>query len=122
MRPGADGDEVGDGGGAHAARFSQRVPTAPEPDRRAGCRRSVLAGLLVAALLAFPPPHEVAVVPTGAGPCGATAGFGAVWVAADGAGTLVRIDPATLAVVRRIEVGPRPSGLAARRRLGRVRP
>ena len=66
----------------------------------------MLAGLLVAALPAFPPPHEVAVVPTGAGPCGAAAGFGAVWVAADGAGTLVRIDPRRTLVTRRIRLAP----------------
>lgn len=41
--------------------------------------------------------------------------FGSVWVTAWEDGTLEEIDPATLSVVRRIDAGPRPMGLAARR-------
>ena len=40
--------------------------------------------------------------------------FGRVWVTAWEDGTLIEVDPTTLAVTRRIDVGPRPNGLAAR--------
>jgi streptogramin lyase len=40
--------------------------------------------------------------------------FGRVWVTAWEDGTLDELDPRTLALARRIDVGPRPSGLAAR--------
>ena len=42
---------------------------------------------------------------TGEHPCGIAAGFGAVWVANDGSGTLARIDPKTNRVTRRVRVG-----------------
>jgi streptogramin lyase len=58
---------------------------------------------LVAALLVTP--HLVATIPTGKAPCGAAAGFGAVWVATDTAGTLTRIEPRTNRVIRRVAVG-----------------
>jgi virginiamycin B lyase len=76
-------------------------------------------------------PHVVARVQTGTSPAGAVSAFGAVWVANDRSGTLARLDPATnttwgggrlvkveprsLRVVRRLRVGPRPSGLRAAR-------
>jgi streptogramin lyase len=51
-------------------------------------------------------PQVVARVHTGASPGGAVAAFGAVWVANDGAGTLVRIDPRTNRVTRRVRLRP----------------
>ena len=51
-------------------------------------------------------PSVIARVPVGASPGGATAGFGAVWVTSDGAGALVRIEPHTNRVTRRIQLRP----------------
>jgi DNA-binding beta-propeller fold protein YncE len=56
--------------------------------------------------LAASQPHVLARVETGAGPGGATAAFGAVWVANDRAGTIARIDPRTNRVTRRIRLRP----------------
>jgi virginiamycin B lyase len=58
-----------------------------------------LAAVTVAA--AAPSPRVIAV---GSHPCGVAAGFGHVWVASDGAGTVSRIDPRT-SRVRRVRVG-----------------
>jgi streptogramin lyase len=41
---------------------------------------------------------------TGARPCGIASGFKSLWVANDGAGTLVRIDPVRNRIVRRIRI------------------
>ena len=60
----------------------------------------MLAALL--SVLALSAPQVIA---TGNAPCGAAAGFGSVWVANDGSGTLVRIDPRTNRVVGRARVG-----------------
>jgi YVTN family beta-propeller protein len=70
--------------------------------------RIVLAGL-AAALLGVPAgsfkePALMATITTGTHPCGIVSAFGSVWVANDG-GTLVRIDPRTNRVRRRIRVG-----------------
>ncbi len=62
-------------------------------------------GLAVLALVASQP-HVAARVETGASPGGATAAFGAVWVANDRAGTLARIDPRANRVTRRIRLRP----------------
>jgi YVTN family beta-propeller protein len=62
-----------------------------------------VVGALLAVLLVLP--HPVATIPTGQAPCGAAAGFGAVWVANDGSGTLTRVDPRTNRVTRRVSVG-----------------
>ena len=51
-------------------------------------------------------PQVVARIHTGASPGGAVAAFGAVWVANDGAGTLVRIDPGTNRVTRQVRLQP----------------
>ena len=51
-------------------------------------------------------PHVLARVETGAGPGGATAAFGAVWVANDRAGTIARIDPRTNRVTRQVRLRP----------------
>src|SRR2546423_2730884 len=59
-----------------------------------------------AAVGASAAPAPVARIPTGAGPCGAAAGFGSVWVAVYGSGRLVRIDPRRNRVIRRILVAP----------------
>ena len=63
-----------------------------------------LALLGVLALVASP--HVVARIPTGDSPGGATAAYGAVWVANDASGTLARIDPATNRVTRRLRLRP----------------
>jgi streptogramin lyase len=63
-----------------------------------------LIGAVVA--LAGSSPHVVARIETGASPGGATAAFGAVWVANDGSGTLARIDPETNRVTRRVRLRP----------------
>jgi YVTN family beta-propeller protein len=42
------------------------------------------------------------------------AAYGRVWVTAWGSGKVAAVDPRTLKVVRRIDVGPKPIGLAAR--------
>jgi streptogramin lyase len=63
---------------------------------------------MIAALvsaLALAAPASPAVIPTGDAPCGAAAGFGSVWVANDGSGTIARIDPGTNRVTRRIRIG-----------------
>jgi virginiamycin B lyase len=61
------------------------------------------AGVSVSAAAA---PQPMARIVTGAGPCGATSGFGSVWVAAYGTGRLVRIDPRRNRVVQRLRVAP----------------
>jgi streptogramin lyase len=57
-------------------------------------------------------PALLATITTGRSPCGVVSAFGSVWVANDG-GTLVRIDPKTNRVVRKIRVGPGSCSLAA---------
>ena len=52
-----------------------------------------------------PSPPVTARIATGEHPCGIAAGFGAVWVANDGSGTLARIDPKTNRVTQRVRVG-----------------
>jgi streptogramin lyase len=64
----------------------------------------VLLALLLL-LVAGASPPVTARIPTGEHPCGIASGFGAVWVANDGAGTLARINPRTNRVVRRVRVG-----------------
>jgi DNA-binding beta-propeller fold protein YncE len=65
--------------------------------------------LLVAAVLplvlAGGGPGLLARVPTPRAPCGVGSGYGAVWVAADGGGSVSRIDPATNRVTRSVRVG-----------------
>jgi streptogramin lyase len=56
---------------------------------------------------------RVRTVRVGAVPFDVVAAFGRVWVTAWEAGRLVEIDPRSLRVVRRIRVGPRPTGLRA---------
>ena len=51
-------------------------------------------------------------IPVGAGPTAVAVGAGAVWVANADDGTLSRIDPATSKVVRTIELGNAPAGIA----------
>jgi streptogramin lyase len=58
-------------------------------------------------------PQVVARIHTGASPGGAVAAFGAVWVANDGAGTLVRIDPRTNRVTRQVRLRPGLFSVAA---------
>ena len=70
--------------------------------------RILLAGLAAALLgvpaSSFKEPALIATIPTGTHPCGIVSAFGSVWVAND-AGTLVRIDPRTNRVRKRIRVG-----------------
>ena len=56
--------------------------------------------------LAGSQPQVLARAETGAAPGGATAAFGAVWVANDRAGTIARIDPRTNRVTRRSGCAP----------------
>jgi streptogramin lyase len=77
-----------------------------------------LALIALAAGLAGSSPHVLARIETGASPGGAVAGFGAVWVANDGAGTLARIDPHANRVTRRIRL--RPGLLSVTRGFGRL--
>jgi YVTN family beta-propeller protein len=78
--------------------------------------RILLAGL-AAALVGVPAgsfrePILTATITTGMHPCGIVSAFGSVWVANDG-GTLVRIDPRTNHVRKRIRVGAGACFLAA---------
>jgi YVTN family beta-propeller protein len=59
--------------------------------------------------------RRVVPVAVSASPEDVVAAFGRLWVTAWEAGELDEIDPRTLRVVRRIDVGPRPVGLAVRR-------
>jgi YVTN family beta-propeller protein len=51
-------------------------------------------------------------IPVGAGPSAVAVGAGAVWVANTDEGTVSRIDPVTRKVVRTIELGNAPAGIA----------
>ena len=73
----------------------------------------MLGALAAAVLLSLPGPRLTATIPAGTGPCGAAAGYGAVWVAADGSGMLARIDPRTSRVTRRIRLAPGACSVAA---------
>ena len=68
-------------------------------------RPAVYTPRMIAALVAVLAFAVSFVIPTGNAPCGAAAGFGAVWVANDGSGTLARIDPRTNRVTRRLQLG-----------------
>jgi len=72
---------------------------------------ALAAGLLVPAS-AVKEPELIATITTGTHPCGVVSAFGSVWVANDG-GTLVRIDPGTNRVTKRIRVGAGACFLAA---------
>ena len=58
------------------------------------------------------PPNVVATITTGGAPCGAVAALGSVWVAND-SGLLVRINPRTNRVSKRIRVGAGSCSLTA---------
>jgi streptogramin lyase len=62
--------------------------------------------LVGVALATLGSPQVLARIETGSSPGGATAAYGAVWVANDGSGTLARIDPATNRVTRRLKLRP----------------
>jgi len=70
---------------------------------------ALCAGVLVPFASGAAPPRAITV---GAGPCGIAAGFGYIWVASDGAGTLSRVDPRTNRV-RTVRVGTTACWLAA---------
>jgi YVTN family beta-propeller protein len=78
--------------------------------------RVLLAGLAAVLLgvpaSSFKEPALIATITTGTHPCGVVAAFGSVWVANDG-GTLVRIDPRTNRVRRRIRIGAGACFMAA---------
>ena len=63
-----------------------------------------LIGLVAA--VAGSSPQVLAKIQTGASPGDAVAAFGAIWVTTDGSGTLVRIDPRTNRVTKRIRMRP----------------
>jgi streptogramin lyase len=73
------------------------------------------AAAAVAALLGLgvSRPHVSVRITTGEAPCESAAAAGAVWVADDGAGTLVRIDPRTNRVTARVKVGRGACAVAA---------
>jgi streptogramin lyase len=70
---------------------------------------AVAAGLA----LAGAQPHVAARITTGQSPCESAVAAGAVWVANDGAGTLVRINPANNRVTVRVRVGRGACAVAA---------
>ena len=77
------------------------------------CSSVVVAGVIVvAALGASGSAQVVARIDTGLGPCSETGGLGSLWVGVGGAGTLVRIDPATNTVTGSVDVGVGPCGVA----------
>jgi streptogramin lyase len=65
-------------------------------------------------LIRVTPNGRVRRIAVGSTPFDVLTAFGRVWVTAWGSGKLMAVDPKTLEVVRRIDVGPRPVGLAAR--------
>lgn len=85
------------------------------PPRCTELMRLILAACMAVFSLATgggDPPKLVATITTGSAPCGAVAAFGSVWVANDG-GTLVRINPSTNRVTKRIRVGRGACSLTA---------
>ena len=85
---------------------SSRAPDGTRPDNGVVAAMPKLALIGVALVALGSSPHLVARIPTGDSPGGATAAFGAVWVANDRSGTLARIDPATNRVTRRLRLKP----------------
>jgi len=65
-------------------------------------------------LVRVTPRGRVQRIAVGATPDNVLAAFGRVWVTTWGAGKLAVVDPRTLRVVRRIDVGSKPAGLAVR--------
>jgi len=62
--------------------------------------------ILIAALAAVAAqPHVTARIATGTSPCESAATASAVWVANDGSGTLVRVDPRTNRITARVRLG-----------------
>lgn len=64
-----------------------------------------LAALVLPLALSSSGPHLVARIPTPLAPCGVGSGYGAVWVATDGGGTISRIDLHRNRVARSIRIG-----------------
>ena len=71
-----------------------------------------VAAVLSLAASGGAPPKVVATITTGGAPCGAVAALGSVWVAND-SGLLVRINPQTNRVSKRIRVGAGSCSLTA---------
>ena len=71
-----------------------------------------VAAVLSLAATGGAPPKVVATITTGGAPCGAVAALGSVWVAND-SGLLVRINPRTNRVSKRIRVGAGSCSLTA---------
>jgi YVTN family beta-propeller protein len=65
-------------------------------------------------LVRVTPRGRVKRIAVGATPDNVLVAFGRVWVTTWGAGKVAVVDPQTLRVVRRIDVGSKPAGLAAR--------
>ena len=65
----------------------------------------LLAAVALPLVVASSSPGVVARIQTPRAPCGIGSGYGAVWVATDGGGTVSRIDPATNRVTRSVRVG-----------------
>ncbi len=90
--PGGEHVVVGDGQPGVSFRHAPKILT------------QVLLALFLL-LVAGSSPPVTARVATGEHPCGIASGFGAVWVANDGSGTLARVDPKTNRVTRRVRAG-----------------
>jgi streptogramin lyase len=60
-------------------------------------------------------PHLIARITTGGHPCGSVAVAGALWVANDGGGTVVRVNPRTNRVTARVRAGQGACAIAAGR-------
>ena len=73
---------------------------------------AVALGLSLGASGGSRPPTVLATITTGSAPCGAVAAHRSIWVANDG-GTLVRIDPRTNRVTKRIRTGRGSCSLTA---------
>jgi streptogramin lyase len=67
--------------------------------------------LLLVAAVSSPP--VTARIGTGEHPCGIASGFGAVWTANDGSGTLARVDPRANRVTRQVRLGRGSCSVAA---------
>ena len=65
-------------------------------------------------LVRVTPRGRVQKIAVGATPDNVLVAYGRIWVTTWGAGKLAVVDPQSLKVVRRLDIGPRPAGLAAR--------
>ena len=74
---------------------------------------AAVAGAVAAFGLASSHPHVIARIATGGHPCESVAAAGALWVANDGGGTVVRVNPRTNRVTARVRAGQGACAIAA---------